>query len=249
MAVLQRKAAAAPGDAGQAVEEVGAGRPGVAARRWLGVVSAVALMLFVGDAILVSSGILLRGFDIPVETAVQRFPWGPIAALMRLTNASGGWGQVILAVVAVVGLFLYERRAGLLMALGCFGSVIDSVLKTSFARHRPTADIVSVLDVSKGYSFPSGHAVFFTWLAFMLAVAFAPKMRPAMRPLLWLAAGALIVIACVGRVWAGAHWPSDVIGGFLLALSWSAFVLCVPERWLPGPAWSWIRGRLRQQRT
>jgi undecaprenyl-diphosphatase len=249
MAVLQRKAADVPDDARQAVEQVEAGRVGDAARRWLGIISVVALLLFVVDAIMVSSGVLLRGFDVPVETAIQRFPWGPIAVLMRLTNASGGWGQVILAVVAVVGLFIYERRAGLLMALGCFGSVIDSVLKTSFARHRPTADIVSVLDVSKGYSFPSGHAVFFTWLAFMLAVAFAPRLRPAMRPLLWLAAAALILVACVGRVWAGAHWPSDVIGGFLLALSWSAFVLWVPERWLPGPAWSWIRGRLRPQRA
>ena len=234
-----------PRDAHQAVREVSRGRPQDSARRWLGLVSLVALVLFAFDTVLVTSGFLLRGFDLPVETAVQHVHWGPLELVMRLTNASGGWGQFILGVVAVVGMFLWERRAGFLMALGCIGSVIDSVLKVSIARHRPAADIVSVLDPSHGYSFPSGHAVFFTWLAFMLAVAIAPRVRPRWRGALWLAAGALVLVVCLGRVWAGAHWPSDVIGGILLALSWSAFVLWLPERWLPAPSWQWVRGRLR----
>jgi len=152
------------------------------------------------------------------------------------------WATV--GVAAVVGMFIYERRAGMLMALGAGASVLDSVLKVSIARHRPTTDVVAVLHNSAGYSYPSGHAVFFTWVAFMLAVAFVPHVRPSRRVLIWVAAGALIFIVCLGRVWAGAHWPSDVIGGFLFALAWSAFVLAVPERWLPAPGrrwFSWIR--------
>lgn len=233
----------------QAVAEVIAGDPGRAAQRWLGWLSLAALLLFIGDTYLVTTGTLLTGFDIPVSRVVQAFNWGPIGWLMTLTNASGGWGQVIIGVVAVVGLFFYERRAGWLMALGAVGSLIDSVVKTSIARHRPTADLVSVLNSSAGYSYPSGHAVFFTWLAFMLAVVFAPRVRPSRRVLVWLAAGALILVACVGRVWAGAHWPSDVIGGFLLALSWSAFVLWVPARWLPAPNWRWFSRFGRAKRT
>jgi undecaprenyl-diphosphatase len=206
----------------------------------------VALVAFVIDSFLVANGSLLTAFDIPVEHAVQGIPWGPIGTLMTLTNNSGGWGQVILGASAVVGLFFYERRAGWLMALGAIGSVLDSVFKSSFARHRPTADLVTVLHDSAGYSYPSGHAVFFTWLAFMLAVVFAPRLRPSRRALVWVPALLLIVVACLGRVWAGAHWPSDVIGGFLLGLSWSAFVLFLPERWLPSPSWTWFRrGRAR----
>jgi undecaprenyl-diphosphatase len=233
----------------RAVKEVIAGDPGRAARRWLGWLSIAALVLFIGDTYLVTSGALLKGFDVPAARAVQAFPWGPIGSLMTLTNDSGGWGQVILGAVAVVGLFFYERRAGWLVALGAIGSVIDSLVKTSIARHRPTADLVAVLHASAGYSYPSGHAVFFTWLAFMLAVVFAPRVRPSRRVAIWLAAVALILIACVGRVWAGAHWPSDVIGGFLLALSWSAFVLSLPERWLPAPSWHWFSRLGRARKT
>jgi membrane-associated phospholipid phosphatase len=229
---------------GQAAREVFSGQPGRTGQRYLAAVSVVALLAFIIDTFLVLNGRLI-GFDLPVERAVQSFPWGPVAALMRLTNASGGWGQVVIGVVAVVGMFVVERRAGLLLALGAVASVIDSFLKVSISRHRPTTDLVAVLDPSKGFSYPSGHAVFFTWVFFMLAASLAPRVRPSLRPILWGLAGALILIACLGRVWGGAHWPSDVIGGFLLALSWSAFVLWVPERWLPAPSWSWLRGRFR----
>lgn len=228
---------------GRAAREVMSGSPGRAGTRWLGIVAAVAMALFIGDTFLVLSGALLRVADLPIEHAVQSVNWGPLADVMRLTNASSGAGQVILGVVAVVGLFLMERRAGFLMALGSIGSVIDSFLKVSISRHRPTTDLVAVLDPSKGFSYPSGHAVFFTWLSFMLAAALAPRIKPTLRPLLWSAALALALVACLGRVWAGAHWPSDVVGGFLLALAWSAFVLWVPERWLPSPRSAWSRRR------
>jgi membrane-associated phospholipid phosphatase len=232
-----------PGPAGQAAREVVSGRPQRTARWWLGWVSLVAFIAFCVDMIVVINGAITRSFDLPVAAWVQSVQWGPIATVMELTNASGGLGQVLLGVVAVVGLFIWERRAGLLMALGSIGSVIDSILKASIARHRPTASLVQILDPTTGYSFPSGHAVFFTWFAFMLAVAVSPHVRPSRRIVVWVAAAALILVACLGRVWAGAHWPSDVIGGFLLGLAWSAFVLWLPERLLPAPSWSWFTGR------
>ena len=89
-------------------------------------------------------------------------------------------------------------------------------------RHRPTADLVAILNPSTGYSFPSGHAVFFTWLCFMLAASISPRVSPRWRKLVWSAAGVVIFLACAGRVWAGAHWPTDVIGGLLLGTGWAA---------------------------
>jgi len=50
----------------------------------------------------------------------------------------------------------------------------------------------------------------------------------------------VIVLTCIARVWAGAHWPSDVLGGVLLGIGWSAFVLWLPERWLPSPTFRWF---------
>ena len=228
------------GSAEHAAQEVLAGDPGPTARIWLGPLSLVAFVLFAINTYLVLNGATRGGFDVPLARAAQAFPWGPLTYWMTLTNVTGGLIQDIAGAVIVIALFIYERRAGYLMALGAIGSLIDQIVKVSIQRHRPTADLVKILNPSNGYSYPSGHAVFFTWMCFMLAASLSPKVPQRWRALLWGVAAVLIFLACVGRVWAGEHWPSDVIGGFLLGLGWSAFVLWVPERWLPSPSWHWL---------
>lgn len=236
-----------PSRGADAVEEILAGEPGPAARRWLAPLAALAVVLFALNTAFVLSGHSRASFDLPVERAVQGAPWGPLTYWMTLTNVTGGVVQDVFAAAVVVALFLWDRRAGYLMALGTIGSLIDQVIKVSIQRHRPPADLVTILNPSSGYSYPSGHAVYFTWLSFMLAASLAPRVRPRWRKVLWGGAGLVIFLACAGRVWAGAHWPTDVIGGFLLGLGWSAFVLWVPERWLPAPHWRWVRGRGRKR--
>lgn len=227
-------------DAARAAREVLSGDPDAAARRWLGPLCVVAFLLFAVVTFVVLSGATRAGFDVPVEREVQRLPWGPLTYWMTLTNVTGGLVQDLFGAAVVVALFIWERRAGYLMALGALGSLIDQVVKVSIQRHRPTANLVAILNPSTGYSYPSGHAVFFTWLSFMTAAAVSPRLRPRWRVTVWAIAVVVIALACIGRVWAGAHWPTDVIGGFLLGLGWSAFVLWLPERWLPSPSRRWL---------
>ena len=230
-------------DGGQAASEILAGDPGPSARRWLGPVALISLLLFVVLTVLVISGVTRAGFDLPVERAIQQVPWGPLTYWMTLTNVTGGLIQDLFGIAVVVALFLWDRRAGWLMALGAIGSLLAQSVKVSVARHRPTADVVTILNPSSGYSYPSGHAIFFTWLALMLAVAISPHVGPRWRVVTWMVAGFVVVFACIGRIWAGAHWPTDVIGGFLLGLAWSAFILWLPERFLPTPSGRWIPRR------
>src|SRR6202035_5605380 len=90
-------------------------------------------------------------------------------------------------------------------------------------------------DAPTGFSYPSGHAVFFTWVSFMLVAVASPSLRPGWRLLISILAGVQIALACIGRVWVGVHWPTDVIGGFLLALGWCLLVLWLAERRRPHP--------------
>ena len=228
----------------QAAAEVIAGRPGPTARRWLGPAALLVFVLFAIDTYLVSPGkpILL---DVPITRFIQPLNWAPIVYPMKLLNASAGILQVLLGAVAVVAMFVFERRAGWLMLIGSISSLLDNIIKIVISRQRPPADLVHILSPTTGYSYPSGHAVFFTWMSFMIAVSLAPKIRPALRPILWIVAVIVIVLTCMARVWEGAHWPSDVIGGVLLGIGWSAFVLWLPERWLPSPSFRWFRGRAR----
>ncbi|HEX6547413.1 MAG TPA: phosphatase PAP2 family protein [Candidatus Dormibacteraeota bacterium] len=225
-----------------AVEQVATGYVGGAARRWLALVAVACLVLFAIDAWLVLTR-PLYAFDVPIEVFVQGRAWGPIEPLMRATNAIAGYWQLLLGAAVVLAFLPFERRGAWLMAIGGLGSVLDNLLKVSFERQRPDANLVRVIAQPPGFSFPSGHAVFYTWLFFMLAFSLAPRVRAGFRPLLWAAALFGVFVGCLGRVWVGAHWPSDVIGGFLLGLGWSAFVLWLPERWLPSPGQGWLSPR------
>jgi undecaprenyl-diphosphatase len=164
---------------------------------------------------------------------------------LTLINVTAGYWQVLAGAIAIVVLFIVDRRAGWLMLIGSVSSLLDNIIKLLVSRSRPTVDLVHILTPASGYSYPSGHAVFFTWLSFMLAASLAPRIKPVYRPALWLAAIIVILLACLARVWAGDHWPSDVIGGVFLGAAWSAFVLWLPERWLPSPSLRWFSGRSR----
>src|SRR5258708_30159993 len=131
------------------------------------------------------------------------------------------------------------------MATGAIPSLLANEIKVMPARHRPTPDLVHIVTPAPGFSYPSGHAVFFTWISFMLAFSIAPRIRPGYRWITWVAAAVAIVLGCMARVWAGAHWPSDVIGGVLLAIGWCSFVLWIPERWPPSPSSRWSGRRSR----
>jgi membrane-associated phospholipid phosphatase len=228
----------------QAAKEVLAGQPGPTARRWLGPTALVVFALFAIDTFLVVRNDVLP-FDVPIARFIQQLNWGPVVYPMEWINASAGIWQVVLGAVAIIALFILERRAGWLMLIGSISSLLDNMIKLLISRQRPPADLVHILSPTTGFSYPSGHAVFFTWLSFMVAFSLAPRIKPTYRPILWIAAAVVIVLTCIARVWAGDHWPSDVLGGVLLGIGWSAFVLWLPERWLPSPTFRWFQGRAR----
>ena len=232
----------------QAAREILRGHPGPAARPWLAWLSLACLIGFgLMSELVLGQAHLLAGLDLPVEHAIQGAPWGPVAWIFALINAiAGGW-QLLFGLIVVAGMFVVDRRAGFLLGLGALASLFDQLVKQSVARGRPTADLVHVLSPVSGYSYPSGHAVFFTWLAFMTVAAISPRLRPSARVAAWCAALLVILLTCCARVWAGAHWPSDVAGGVLLATAWSAFVLWLPERWLPSPPWHRLALRRRNE--
>src|SRR5437016_3101829 len=228
----------------QAAKEILRGEPAAAARRWLGPTALVMFVLFAIDTVLVINGFWLP-IDIRVATFVQGLNWGPLAYVLQVINVTAGYWQVLVGIVVIVALFIVERRAGWLMLIGSISSLLDNIIKLLVSRHRPTVDLVHILTPASGFSYPSGHAVFFTWMSFMLAASLAPRIKPIYRPALWVAAMIVVLLTCIARVWAGDHWPSDVVGGVLLGAGWSAFVMWLPERWLLSPSCRVFSCRLR----
>ena len=185
-------------DPKQAAAEVLAGRPGQHARAWLGPLTVGLAVAFIAVSVAVgigqSNGMLLP-IDLPVTRVIQAFNWGPLVYVFQAINLSAGLYQGALGVIIIVVLFLWERRAGYLMVLSAASSLFDNLIKIGMARPRPSVDLVHIIVPATGWSYPSGHVVFFTWVATMVAFAIASPS--------WCSTRCLAARSCWGR---GCGW-------------------------------------------
>lgn len=119
------------------------------------------------------------------------------------------------AMVAVYACTLGNIRLVLSGMLVWVTLVIGSILKVIFSRARPLTEYAANLRVDT-FSFPSGHssgAMIAYGLLALLAWHYLPQ------PWAMIAASVcfLIIIAVgISRIYLGAHFPSDVIAGWLL---------------------------------
>ena len=100
----------------EAAKEILAGEPQEAARSWLGWTALAMFVLFGIDTVLVLDGFWLP-IDVRITTFVQGLTWGPIVYPMELINVTAGYWQVLAGIIAIVALFVVERRAGWLMLI------------------------------------------------------------------------------------------------------------------------------------
>ena len=93
------------------------------------------------------------------------------------------------------------------------------ILKTVIHRARPITDFV-IQNGLHDYSFPSGHATGSAAIYGMIVflVLSDDLMNAKLKRVIVTACLVLIVAIGISRVYLGAHFPSDVIGGWLLAL-------------------------------
>lgn len=98
-------------------------------------------------------------------------------------------------------------------------------------RPRPSPDLVSVSQILVGNGFPSGHIVgALVFYGLLIAVAQHHVSRGFLRLSLQAAAASIIPLAGLARIYRGAHWPSDVLGGLLLGGAALAALLWVYAR-------------------
>ena len=118
--------------------------------------------------------------------------------------------------------------ATLAIAYPVVSMAIVPAMKASLDLPRPLAalgpDAVTLLgEVETNGAFPSGHAAF----AVLIAASLMPGASRAAR--IGLAMTAFLV--CLSRVWVGAHFPADIVGGALISIACVAAIrVAIGER-------------------
>lgn len=163
-------------------------------------------------------------FDVPAERAVQSIHSPIMNILMEFVSGLGFnplsylLSGLIVLFVFVVGL-RWESVMLLFAAVGV--SILGAVVKLIVQRARPSADLVNVFSKLNDYSFPSGHVLLFTafvGLLIFFIYTLTPHSWPRTLALVFL--GALVSLVGISRIYLGQHWPSDVLGGYLLGSLW-----------------------------
>jgi undecaprenyl-diphosphatase len=171
----------------------------------------------------------------------HREPW--LTSVITAMSALGG-SAVLVPVLAAVAVWMRWRRGAwrpaALLGGGYGGAVaLYALIKVLVARPRPPAALA--VGHFAGYSFPSGHAtqavVGWGLLAALLAASTSSWSR---KVAAWAAALLVTTLVAVSRIYLGAHWVTDVVGGVVLGALWLSAVLTLSRsvpvlRGSPGP--------------
>ncbi|MFQ5790616.1 MAG: phosphatase PAP2 family protein, partial [Acidobacteriota bacterium] len=148
----------------------------------------------------------------------------------RLGTGGAAW-TLVLSTGLLLMLFHLRLEGALCMAASGVSGAANRLLKIAVGRPRPSDGLVKILVPYPHESFPSGHVVFFVqYFGFLMFLAWALVKPGSRRTALLLLLGLPILLIGVSRVYLGAHWPSDVIGGYLAGGIWLTLTIEVYQR-------------------
>ena len=146
-------------------------------------------------------------------------------AVLELTSLGGLYFATLLTTLVVLGLALGGRwaRAGVVAAAMIGGAIWITLLKGFYARVRPTEVVHLMQETTE--SFPSGHASIASAMYLTLGLLLAQLARHRRFKAFYLIT-ALLLTFLVGltRLAIGVHYPTDVLGGWLLGGAWAVAI-------------------------
>jgi undecaprenyl-diphosphatase len=191
------------------------------------VVALGSFLAFVALAILVNNRGAI-GLDAPLTAVVQGLPLS--TDLWQVITAAGGVLLVPIGAAVVLGLLFAGRtRTAVIYGIALLGSSLWAhVVKVTIARERPPG---AALIPAPGYSFPSAHALTSTVTYGLIGLLIWRSTWPRWaRRVSLVALVGLIVLIGLSRIALGVHYPSDVVGGWLMGITIVAAVADLTDR-------------------
>jgi undecaprenyl-diphosphatase len=185
------------------------------------------LVLFICLATLVVAGDTLN-IDLYIRDAVHRWASPTCTSFMVAVTVLGSVLFLAAASAIAFGCFYWARwRRNAAALVGVMGGavVLDNGLKYAFHRLRPEPFFGIA---PESYSFPSGHALYSCCFYAVLANALASRTRSrVLRVCIRFVALLLTTAIGLSRIYLGVHYPSDVLGGYIVALFWISAVIVI----------------------
>jgi membrane-associated phospholipid phosphatase len=184
------------------------------------VVLAVCLLAISWAWFTLLASLLASGGPLALDHTVHEFMWNlrnPLADRLMAGLASLGDAQVLgPAALVALAYLLWRKRwmaAAHWIAAIVFGLVFTNLLEAAITMPRPPT-------APEGFGFPSVAVTMTTIVFGFFAVLIARELPGRQRVWPYLLAGAVTTVVGFARLYLGAHWPSDLVGGTLFGILW-----------------------------
>lgn len=156
----------------------------------------------------------IMGYNLVSKFLISDFAT-PIAKV--ITN----FGGVIFIVISTIILFvgIKNKKIGTAIILNLFIiTFLNLILKNIIQRPRPTQ--FRLIDES-GYSFPSGHSMIsMAFYGFLVYLIYQYIKNKKLKIALIIVLSILPILIGISRIYLGVHYTTDVVGGFLISISY-----------------------------
>lgn len=187
-------------------------------------ISGLILVIIIEDLL---SGTQLLPLNTLIEGAVTGFRMPTLTTLMVIITKLSDPFFFSVATVILAGILVSRGNfydAALFLFTFFISAIALTALKNIFQVSRP----ISPLYRAEGWSFPSGHATIATTFFFLLAHTFYNKMKTTKgRAFLVLGSISGTILVGLSRLYLGAHWTLDIIGGMALGMFTVSFAVLI----------------------
>ena len=142
-----------------------------------------------------------------------------------------GGAIFLIGLSITLAIVIKNKKIGILIWVNiAISTLLNQILKFIIQRPRPTE--FRIIDES-GYSFPSGHSMISaTFYGFLIYLIYKNVKNKYLKYSLITMLVILILLIGTSRIYLGVHYASDVLAGFLIAISYLIIFTTVSDLWI-----------------
>ena len=171
----------------------------------------------------------ISSFDISVTHEIQEIRIGHLTTVMEFISLFGDPAVAFFSII-IASLFFFryhhKREAYFTIAV-ILPDLLNILTKILIHRPRPTLENAKVVFKFAQTAFPSGHVVHYVvFFGFLLTVMIVNKKIPRFwRLFIGISSVFLILTVPISRIYLGAHWATDVLGGYAFGFIYLEIIL------------------------